>query len=209
MPLAVQAKLLQVIEEKLVRRIGALKSQPIDVRFISATNRDLDQAVARGTFRRDLLFRLNGISFVVPPLRGRLDELELLARSFIESRYEDFGLPAPPPLSDEAIAALRSYPWPGNVRELKNVIERALVMSQGRPITAADLRLETSNDATTGETALPPSAEAISDGDEATALKELLARFAGNQSRAAKALGIARSTLIARMERFGIPRPRK
>jgi transcriptional regulator with PAS, ATPase and Fis domain len=210
MPLGVQAKLLQVIEEKLVRRIGALKSQPIDVRFISATNRDLEEAVARGTFRRDLLFRLNGMSFVVPPLRERPDELEPLARTFIEARYEEFGLHAAPPLTDEAVAAMRDYGWPGNVRELKNVIDRALVMSQGGPISAADLQLEARGDGATRETALPPAALGeLGDSDDAAALKELLARFAGNQSRAARALGIARSTLIARMERFGIPRPRK
>jgi transcriptional regulator with PAS, ATPase and Fis domain len=209
MPLAVQAKLLQVIEEKLVRRIGALKAQPIDVRFVSATNCDLDEAVARGAFRRDLLFRLNGISFVVPPLRERLDELALLARSFILARYEEFGLHAPPLIADDAEAALRAYAWPGNVRELKNVIDRALVLAQGGAIRARDLRLDAYGDgASPARTPAPDSGDG-SEAAEAAELRELLARFAGNQSRAAKALGIARSTLIARMERFGIPRPRK
>jgi transcriptional regulator with PAS, ATPase and Fis domain len=217
MPVTVQAKLLQVIEEKLVRRIGALKAQPIDVRFVSATNRDLDEAVARGAFRRDLLFRLNGISFVVPPLRERLDELEPLAQSFVAARYEEFGLAAPPQLTDDAIAALRGYRWPGNVRELKNVIDRALVLVQDGAIRARDLQLGAPGEAalaapatfSTPAAASPAAASATGDSDEAAELKELLARFAGNQSRAAKALGIARSTLIARMERFGIPRPRK
>jgi transcriptional regulator with PAS, ATPase and Fis domain len=211
MPLGAQAKLLQVIEEKLVRRIGALKSQAIDVRFISATNRDLDAAVAQGTFRRDLLFRLNGIVLAVPPLRERVDETELLARSFIHARFEEFDLSAPPALSDEALAALRAYAWPGNVRELKNVIDRALVLSQQGEITAADLQLVRPGDGD-GAVGAAPSRDPARDetaSDEAEALRELLARFAGNQSRAAKALGIARSTLIARMERFGIPRPRK
>jgi transcriptional regulator with PAS, ATPase and Fis domain len=208
MPLAVQAKLLQVIEEKLVRRIGALTARAIDVRFISATNRDLDEAVARGTFRRDLLFRLNGILLSVPPLRERQDEIKLLAKSFVEARYKEFELRAPPQLTDEAQQALRSYSWPGNVRELKNVIDRALVMAQSGAITVADLLLEPAREPPTRETPTIDPGE-LASSDEAEALKEVLARFAGNQSRAAKALGIARSTLIARMEKLGIPRPRK
>jgi transcriptional regulator with PAS, ATPase and Fis domain len=207
MPIAVQAKLLQVIEEKLVRRIGALRAQAIDVRFVSATNRDLDAAVAEGSFRRDLLFRLNGMVLEVPPLRARVDEVEPLAGSFIRARFAEFGWNAPPRLSEEALAALRGYSWPGNVRELKNVIDRALVMARDERIRATDLQL--GRDAGAAEMREAPLAGDEGGTDEAEELRQLLARFAGNQSRAAKALGIARSTLIARMERFGIPRPRK
>jgi two-component system, NtrC family, response regulator AtoC len=200
---SVQAKLLQVIEEKLVRRVGALKANPIDVRFIAATNRDLEIAVQQGAFRRDLLFRLNGISLAIPPLRERVDEIEPLARNFLRARYEEFGLRKPPELTEEAKAALQSYSWPGNIRELKNVIERALVLCRDGQITAEDLRLEVT------DTAPFVKPAALDGSSEANELVEVLARFAGNQSRAAKALGIARSTLIARMERHGIPRPRK
>jgi two-component system response regulator AtoC len=211
MALPIQAKLLQVLEEKLVRRVGALKANSIDVRFISATNRDLEHAVDNGLFRRDLLFRLNGIALAIPPLRERVREIERLATAFIMARYAEFGLAAAPRLLPETLAVMQAYPWPGNIRELKNVIDRALVLCRDGVIEQSDLGLQPPRDFAgrrdssvvfvgDNAVALPP---------EADELVQTLARFAGNQSRAARALGVARSTLIARMERYGLVRPRK
>jgi transcriptional regulator with PAS, ATPase and Fis domain len=207
MALPIQAKLLQVIEEKQVRRVGGLKANRIDVRFISATNRNLDDAVDKGTFRRDLLFRLNGLSLVIPPLRERLDEIAPLANGFIDASFSEFGLRTRPVLSPEALTALRAHAWPGNIRELKNVIDRALVLCRGNVIQVGDLRLE-SDQRAMQKNANATVTDAIQQR-ESDEVIQALARFAGNQSRAARALGIARGTLIARMERYGIPRPRK
>jgi two-component system response regulator AtoC len=213
MALTIQAKLLQVLEEKLVRRLGGLKPNSIDVRFISATNRDLESAVTGGQFRRDLLFRLNGISLLIPPLRERVNEIEGLATTFIASRYAEFGLDAPPQLRPESLAALCAHPWPGNIRELKNVIDRALVLCRDGAIQPADLRLEPARDDISARIeaagAGTPAAQPGALPAEADELVQILARFGGNQSRAARTLGIARSTLIARMERYGLTRPRK
>jgi DNA-binding NtrC family response regulator len=182
--------------------VGGLKSNPIDVRFISATNRDLEQAVAEGAFRRDLLFRLNGLSLAIPPLRERLDEIEGLATAFIQTRFEEFGLPAPPVLHPDALLALKAHSWPGNIRELRNVMDRALLLSRDGVIEIASLELAPRREPAQSEAPATPQREA----DE---ILQALARFGGNQSRAARSLGISRHTLIARMERYGIPRPRK
>src|SRR6266852_3273128 len=125
MPMTTQVKLLRVIEERKVRRVGALKPLPIDVRFVAATNRDLELEVQRGSFRKDLFFRLNGISFVIPPLRERVGEIEGLARRLIGEACQRMGRAEEPELSPEVLALLQQYPWPGNIRELRNAIERA------------------------------------------------------------------------------------
>jgi two-component system response regulator AtoC len=214
MALPIQAKLLQVLEEKLVRRVGALKANSIDVRFISATNKNLEAAVEAQQFRRDLLFRLNGIEMHIPPLRERTGEIERLATAFVAARYVEFGLPTPPRLLPETVAALQAHPWPGNIRELKNVIDRGLVLCRDGVITQADLGLASPREQAVkkGESGAvyvgePGATAGLS--PEADELIQTLARYAGNQSRAARALGIARSTLIARMEKYGLVRPRK
>jgi two-component system, NtrC family, response regulator AtoC len=130
MPSLTQVKLLRVLEERQVRRVGATASVGIDVRFVSATNRNLEQAIALGTFREDLYFRLNGIALVIPPLRDRPSEIEGLARHFIAEACRRAGR-APPRISREALQLLLAYPWPGNIRELRSVIERAVVLCDG------------------------------------------------------------------------------
>jgi len=127
MPSLTQVKLLRVLEERQVRRVGSTASLGIDVRFVSATNRNLEQAIARGTFREDLYFRLNGIALVIPPLRDRPGEIEGLARHFIAEACRRAGR-EPPRISREALQILLAYPWPGNIRELRSVIERAVVL---------------------------------------------------------------------------------
>lgn len=127
MPTSIQAKLLRVLEDRQVLRVGALKPRSIDVRFIAATNRDLEADVARGGFRQDLYFRLNGISLVIPPLRERVAEIEKLARAFIAQAAGRDGR-GTPTLAPDALELLRRYPWPGNIRELRNVMERAVLL---------------------------------------------------------------------------------
>src|SRR6185369_1386343 len=141
MPLSIQAKLLRVIETRQVLRIGATKPRPIDVRIVAATNRDLEEEVAEKRFREDLYFRLNVIALEIPPLRERPEEIESLARLFLDRLAGPTGRSAPS-LSAEALAHLRAYAWPGNIRELRNVIERAFVLCGGPEVTAEHLPLE-------------------------------------------------------------------
>ncbi len=140
LPLGIQVKLLRVLEDRKVMRVGGLSPRPIDVRFISATNRDLAAEVARGTFRQDLYFRLNGIALSIPPLRERRSEIEALARAFVTRAAASIGR-TPPVITREALAALLAYDWPGNVRELRNAIERAVVLAEGM-IKPEDLVLD-------------------------------------------------------------------
>ncbi|AUX35994.1 uncharacterized protein SOCE836_081980 [Sorangium cellulosum] len=139
LPLAFQAKLLRVLEDRKVLRIGGRTPRRIDLRFVAATNRDLEAEVARGAFRQDLYFRLNGISLVVPPLRERVAEIGPLADRFLEEACRQLEQRSAPRLSPEALAVLEAYAWPGNVRELRNVIERAAVLCAGDSVEPADL----------------------------------------------------------------------
>ncbi|HVK68613.1 MAG TPA: sigma-54 dependent transcriptional regulator, partial [Polyangium sp.] len=140
LPLGIQVKLLRVLEDRQVMRVGGLAPRPIDVRFVSATNRDLAFEVQKGTFRQDLYFRLNGIALSIPPLRERRSEIEPLARTFVARAAASIGR-SPLEITREALAAMTSYDWPGNVRELRNAIERAVVLCEG-VIRPEDLVLE-------------------------------------------------------------------
>ncbi len=142
LPMSLQVKLLRVLEERKVRRVGGLVATPIDVRFVAATHRDLEGEVARGTFRQDLFFRLNGIRLVVPPLRERVEEIEGLAEMFLAQVCAQEGQGRKLTLSPEARQFLLRHPLPGNVRELKNMIERAALLVRGNVITRDDLHAE-------------------------------------------------------------------
>ena len=201
---ATQAKLLRVLESGEVLRLGSVKPTIVDVRVIAATHRDLRARVAEGAFRQDLYYRLDGATLVLPPLRERLGELEPLARRFATEMAGKLGI-APPTIRADAIAALARHAWPGNVRELRNVIERAVVMREGAALRASDLELAT-------PTARPPAGDDLwSDVEqlERQRIVDALAATAGNQSAAARRLGIARATLIKRIEQFGLARPKK
>jgi two-component system, NtrC family, response regulator AtoC len=139
LPLSLQAKLLRVLEDRQVRRVGALNPRPIDVRFVAATHRNLEGEVARGTFRQDLFFRLNGITLTIPPLRERPEEVEALTEKFLAQICAQEGNKRQITLSAEARKLILAYRWPGNVRELKNVIERAALLVRGNVITRDDL----------------------------------------------------------------------
>jgi len=219
LPLATQTKLLRVLEERTVLRVGALKPRAIDVRFVAATNRDLEAECARGGFREDLYFRLSGATLTVPPLRERVGEIEPLARRFIDEAARQLGLPCAPAVGGEVIELLGAYAWPGNVRELRNAMERAVLLCAPGPLLPAHLPLDKmrsrpSVPATPAANGPPPPVEAPEeDARQAAGEKErilaALAECAGNQTEAARRLGMGRRTLIKRLERYGIQRPRK
>jgi DNA-binding NtrC family response regulator len=216
LPPTTQVKLLRVIEERSVRRIGSIKSIEIDVRFVSATNRDLEADVAAGRFREDLFFRLNGFSVLIPPLRERVSEIEPLARALLAADARSVGRARVPELSPEALNALRAYSWPGNIRELRNVLQRAALLCGDEAIALAHLPVEKMN---ARVATLPPKDEppierrAALLGEleavERQRILEALAAAGGNQSKAAKLLGISRNTLLNRLNRLDLPRPRK
>jgi len=207
MPMNLQVKLLRVIEEKQVRRVGGVKSRPLDVRFIAATNRDLEEHAARGLFRQDLYYRLAGATLTIPPLRSRPGDIEPLARTFLAHASRHLGVPAR--MSPEAIALLRTYSWPGNIRELRHVIERAVLLAGNSPITPEHLPVEKVRSADRGRTTSPEDQDGPDDDQGRLAVISVLSACGGNQSRAAKQLGISRGALIRRLERYGIVRPRK
>jgi transcriptional regulator with GAF, ATPase, and Fis domain len=216
---ATQSKLLRVLEERKARRVGALRLVPIDVRFVAATNRDLEADARNGQFRRDLYFRLSGISLVIPPLRERVGEIEALARAFVAATCRESHRGREPSLSPAAIAALTAYAWPGNVRELRNVIERAVLLSVGDTIELEHLPQEQLRGALVlpwhAGPGVPASAPASIPaatgpaGGERERIVKALADCAGNQTRAAKLLGMSRRTLTARLGALALPRPRK
>jgi DNA-binding NtrC family response regulator len=222
LPLPTQVKLLRVLEDRKVTRVGALSARSIDVRFISATNRDLEAEVRRGTFRQDLFFRLSGIAVTIPPLRERRAEIEPLARLFVARAAAQLGRPAPP-ISRAALDALGRHAWPGNVREMRNVMERAVVLAEADEITPEHLLLPAAEPARTVEPPPPRAAaptlplapggsaglRAELDAIERQRILDALAAAAGNQTQAAAALGMSRRTFIARLDEYGIPRPRK
>jgi DNA-binding NtrC family response regulator len=204
LPLATQAKLLRVIETREVARLGSVRPHRIDVRFIAATNRDLEAEVARGAFRADLYYRLNGITLTIPPLRSRLEEIRPLAETFARQICRDLGRAAPllPPGS---VAHLEAYAWPGNIRELKNVIERAVLLCEGPVLEPQHMPLERS--LTESQKLMTSSSGAAR--SERDRIIEALSACAGNQSRAAKMLGIPRRTFVSKLDAYRIPRPKK
>jgi two-component system, NtrC family, response regulator HydG len=215
LPAALQVKLLRVLEDRQVMRVGALRPRQIDVRFVAATNRDLEEEVARGGFREDLFYRVNGIAIVIPPLRERVGEIPQLARLFVAQAASAAGLPEPR-LSDQALELLESYAWPGNIRELRNLMERAVLLSTDDLITDEHLPTEKMRTGGVARAAEQPlgagrGASLRDDVDELERRRILdaLDSCSGNQTRAARMLGISRNTLAARLEQFGIPRPRK
>jgi DNA-binding NtrC family response regulator len=255
--MTIQVKLLRVLEGQQVFRVGSTKPRSIDVRFVAATNRDLEAEVERGAFRQDLFFRLNGISLVVPPLRDRISEIEGLTKNFISEMCRKSNRHPEPAVSPDAMLLMKRYGWPGNIRELRNLIERAVLLCSDGPITLADLPVEKMsatfaarqvaqrsplvartdlpaiepnfNSLAAAETKpLPLSPEAkrvngmppptdSSDKDlriemkayERQRILDALASCAGNQTAAARLLGVSRRMLVNRLNAYNIPRPRK
>jgi len=211
MSLAFQAKLLRVLQEKVVRPLGSSADVPVDFRLVSATNRDLEEAIRIGTFRDDLYYRLRVVTVHVPALRERPEDIGPLARHFLARAVATcVGPEAPvPELSSEAIDALRAHAWPGNVRELENAVQRAVVVCRGRRILPHHLGL--------GEAAWEADAGAHADDYEARKrqvlerfqrefLQRALERSGGNVSRAAEACGLTRAALQRLLQKLGIDR---
>jgi DNA-binding NtrC family response regulator len=205
--------MLRALESQQVLRVGALSPRTIDVRFVAATNRDLQEQVRLGRFREDLYFRLNGALVAVPPLRERTSEIEPLAKEFIRATCADLGR-TPVVLRAESLLMLRHYPWPGNVRELKNFVERAVLVAPGSEILPEHFPIQRMASTLPlnriGHESVPPAAPAAAGVDpERDHILAVLAECGGNQSRAAKVLGISRTTLVTRLNAYGIPRPRR
>jgi DNA-binding NtrC family response regulator len=198
-PLNLQPKLLRVLETGEFERVGSSKTQKVDVRVLSATNSDLNVDVAKGRFRQDLLFRLNTVEVHLPPLRDRLDDIPPLAEFFLRQHREHYRRPVEG-FSREAVEALRQHAWPGNVRELDHVVERAVLMTPGMTVTAFDLALQTSRDASVSARLEEMSLEEA----ERLLIEKALARFEGNANRAAEALGLSRSALYRRLQKYGL-----
>ena len=223
---AIQVKLLRVLEERQVTRVGGLAARTIDVRFVAATNRDLEAEVRRGAFRQDLYFRLGGIALTIPPLRARRAEIAPLARVFAARAAAQLGRAAPV-ITRATEEALERHPWPGNVRELRNVMERAVVLAETDELAPEHLLLAEPGPALDAAPAkvepavAVPAAPAPARGGVAPGLRaeldalerqrilDALSASAGNQTQAAAALGMSRRTFVARIDEYGIPRPRK
>ena len=202
-----QAKLLRVLEEQTFRRLGGLRDVEVNLRIITATNRDLAEAVRQKEFREDLYYRLNVITIVIPPLRERRDDVLPLAQMFI-ARYNTKFERKIEGLTSEAQRMLLDYSWPGNVREVRNTIERAMVLAEGDRIDCGDIHLggELGEVAEPGHRAAAAAAlgESSLEDVERAMLVQALQRCQGNQTQAAKMLGVTRDTLRYRIKKFGL-----
>ena len=190
LPLELQPKLLRALETREIRRVGGQSSRKVDVRIIGASHVDLPAAVARGEFREDLFYRLNVVALLLPPLRAREGDVELLAETFVTRLAAQYGLP-PAPLDLETRSRLRAHPWPGNVRELRNVIERALVLSSPGRLELEDLGASRVIPESGGELPFPAPLRTITQ----VAVERMLRLAHGNKSEAARRLGISRPRL--------------
>ncbi|WP_438971635.1 sigma-54-dependent transcriptional regulator [Methylophaga sp.] len=202
LPLTLQAKLLNVLERRKVRRLGSTKEISVQAHFIAATNRDLKQMVAEGRFRSDLYFRLNVLELVLPPLRERQDDITPLAAHFVDVVARRYGL-QPPVFSKAAIEMMQRYHWPGNIRELQHVIERAVMMAPQGVIEHSQLMLQaqtTSNE--TNQDSLDILSQMTLEQVEKFLIEKALERTAGNISRAARELGLTRMAMRYRMEKY-------
>jgi two-component system response regulator AtoC len=210
LPIATQAKLLRVIETREVTRLGSVRPRRIDVRFVAATNRELEAEITRGAFRQDLYFRLNGITLTIPPLRVRVGEIRQLADTFVRQICRDLGRP-PPIVPSPIIALLESYAWPGNIRELKNMVERAVLLCAGPVIGQEHLPLDKLIHSPAMNGTAPPryETEEIAAPTERERIMAALAACAGNQSRAARLLGMPRRTFVSKLDTYQLPRPKK
>jgi DNA-binding NtrC family response regulator len=202
-PPTIQVKLLRVLQEREIERLGSNKTRHIDVRVLAATNVDLRVALENGTFREDLYYRLNVLPMNIPALRERKEDIPFLAEHFVKRIARDTGVPEST-LTEAAIHKLMNYNWPGNVRELENVIERSIVLASAPVLDAPDIKLDISprNKATQADHFLP---EGVSlDEYEQSIIREALKRADGNKSQAARLLGITRNALRYRLTQMGL-----
>jgi transcriptional regulator with PAS, ATPase and Fis domain len=221
MPLSIQAKILRLLQEKSIERLGGREPIPVDVRIIAATNRDLEAAIAEGHFREDLYYRLKVVTLWLPPLRGRSEDIDLLTEYFLKRLSSEMKMDNPG-ITPEAQTLLRGYPWPGNVRELANTLQKGLIFSRGTPIGAEDLTRvmeEGSEIRNVDEESVSEALrqlfrqklaknhgeglfDSMMDDTAAILISEALNLTGGNRSRAAKLLGLSRPTLQAKIEKY-------
>jgi DNA-binding NtrC family response regulator len=223
MPFSIQAKILRLLQEKSIERLGGRQTIPVDVRIIAATNRDLEVALAEGRFREDLYYRLRVVTISLPPLRERQDDIPLLTNFFISRHASELGMDNPG-ITRDAVATLTGNQWPGNVRELSNTIQKALIFSRGAPIQAEDVIQALGGEKVTGESDSQATDDVIrhwmrttmTSADGKQTFEKIMDRFAGiligealnltagNRSRAAKLLGLSRPTLHSKIEKYGL-----
>ena len=204
MPLLLQGKLLRVLQEGEIRRVGSTSVRRVDVRILASTNRSLPSLIQDGKFRDDLFYRLNVIPLVIPPLRERAEDIVPLCRHFLAAFGKKLGR-SPPSLSPEALQAVLDHPWPGNVRELENVIERAVTLSSSPLISAQEFgTIFSLGHAALRPAPAPGAAPSTLQGAERETIIRALREADGNQTRAAEALGMGRNTLWRKMKKYGI-----
>ena len=211
-PLHLQAKLLRVLQNRAIVRVGDTKEIPIDIRLICATNRDIPQMVQDGTFREDLYYRINTMHLQLPPLRQRQDEILPLAERFMQTYAERYHRSVNA-LASEAQQALLAHTWSGNIRELNNCIEKAVILSEGDTLTLADLQLPLPSSTSYPIGRTPSNSQYPTADSEAVetletveerAIRNAMAQHDGNLSLVAKALNISRPTLYAKLKKYGI-----
>jgi two-component system, NtrC family, nitrogen regulation response regulator NtrX len=209
MSLAAQAKVLRVLEDSVITRIGGSKPISVDVRVIAATNKELEQEIAEGRFREDLFYRLNVVPVSVPPLRDRREDIPQLVAHFADRLTRGEGVP-PRAIADDAFQRLADYHWPGNVRELRNTVERLLILAPGSRVTAADVeRLVGSRAAeqtSLGSLVECRTFEEFKDAAERAFLLAKLRESNWNVSETARLLDMPRSNLYKKIERYGLAR---
>jgi two-component system response regulator HydG len=203
LPVDLQAKLLRAIQEKEIRQVGSTRRTAINVRILAATNRDLEAAVAQGSFRRDLYFRLNVLNLRIPALRERRQDIPMLAAYFLEQMAKELGQPRA--LSDDAMKALLAYDWPGNVRELENCLQRACAMNSGPEIQVLDLpnALHRGNGHTAVEADSSSKIIPISEMERKTILNTIT-QLNGDKLLAARLLGIGKTTLYRKLKEYEV-----
>jgi len=208
LPLEMQVKLLRVLQEREIERVGGVHTLHVDVRLISATNANLEELVARGRFREDLYYRINVFPITLPPLRQRGDDVVLLAEHFLEKVVRQ-NRRGPLSLDDDARDRLRGYPWPGNVRELQNIIERAAIVTTGEVVRGVDLDLGQRGGGCPGGPERPNAGGAAGlrqrlEEEERSSIARAIEQSSGNIAAAARALGVNRSTLYFRIKKLNL-----
>ncbi len=207
MPLGLQAKLLRVLQEREVERVGGRKAIPLDIRVIATSNRDMAEHVAKGDFREDLYYRLNVVNINIPPLRDRKEDIPGLAEHFLAKFSGETGKKVEG-IEPAAMDMLTRYDWPGNVRELENIIERAVVLEKGETVTASSLPLSLRHEAEDADIVkLPEGGGTLTDvleELERQLIVKALKDKGGSQTAAAAALGLKRSTLRYKLEKYGL-----
>jgi len=223
MPFSIQAKILRLLQEKSIERLGGRETIPVDVRIIAATNRDLESALTQGRFRDDLYYRLKVVTITLPPLRDRDDDIPILTEYFLARYAAELDM-TNPAITKDAVAILRNHPWPGNVRELANTIQKSLIFNRGAPVHPDDITQAISGE-TVSKGADPQETEDIirrwvrqsmTSKEEKNKFETMMDRFTcilisealnltdGNRSRAARLLGLSRPTLHSKIEKYGL-----